>query len=332
MSTSVTIYSNKNIDAIFAAAALATTLSRKNYRVFIEFLNNPDSEKLNIINSYAIDLTHANNIVIRNSIAIVHIPTKKLGLIYKYDNDGRYNVSMKLSNINSTLEVALEYVKTLNDNIRVPQEILRDLACIKSKDISKLTRLGRTIYYAYKWGAGKNDTLLSIYNYAYNLFTSKNTKVSSDLERNAKNYEYALSLINKVINEEKYTVFEDLATMVLSSNYVEDEFLKNNLQYLKVVANELLNNLCKKHKMALLVNENTNGYEIRLCINKNLNLDPDKIINNIPELLNLVNYSIYKSYITITFKNPEASTLDNVMKLCQTIISNSIQLIKSQSS
>jgi len=329
MSTSITIYTNKNIDAVFAAAALATTLSRRNYRVFIEFPSNPNLEKLNIINSYVIDLTHTNNIVIKNSVAMIHIPTKKLGLIYKYDNDGRYNISMKLSNINSTLEVALEYVKTLNDNIRVPQELLRDLACIKSKEISKLTRLGRTIYYAYRWGAGKDDILFSIYNYAYNLFMSKITKISSDLERNAKNYEYALSLINKVINEEKYTVFEDIATIVLSSSYTEDEFLKNNLQYLKVVANELLNNLCRKHKMVLLINENTNGHEIRLCINKNLNLDPDKIVNNIPDLLNLVNYLRYKTYITITFKNPEASTLDNAMKLCQMIISNSIQLIKS---
>lgn len=321
MPSSTTIYSGRGLDAIFATAALASTLYRKGYRVFIEFPNPANISKVSIVNSYSIDITHLSNVTIKNSTAITHIPIKRLGLVYKYDNDGKYITTMKLSNINSTLEVILEYVRTLNDSIFIPQELLRDLAYIKSKEIFKLTRMGKTIYYAYKWGLGRDDTLLSLYNYAYSLFTSKNVKINPEIERDAKNYEHALSLINAIVNEGIYDKVGDSAIIVISSKYEGNEFLKNNMQYLRVVTNELLGNLCKNNKVAVVVSEGSAGHEIRLCVNKNLNVEVDSVLSNLPaDVLSITEIKGAKTYAFMTFKNPEHGSLENALKVSQTMI------------
>ncbi|MEM0453921.1 MAG: hypothetical protein QXO98_04630 [Sulfolobales archaeon] len=322
MPSSTTIYSSRGLDAVFATAALASTLYKKGYRVFVEFPKPSDIGRINIVNSYSIDITHLNNVAIKNAIAITHVPLKRLGLVYKYDNDGKYNTTMKLNNINSTLEVALEYIRTLNDSIFIPQELLKDLSYIKFKELTRLTRVGRTIYYAYRWGLGRDETLLSLYNYAYLLFTTKNVKITSEIEKDAKNYEQALSLINTIINEGIYEKVGDSAIIVISNKYDGNELLKNNIHYLRVVANELLGNLCKNHKMAVMVFENYSGHEVRLCINKNLNLDVDKVLNNLPnDLSDVIEVKSAKTYAYITFKNPENGTLDNSLKVSQAILS-----------
>ncbi len=320
---SSTIYASRNLDAVFAASALAATLCKKGYRIFVEFPRPSDMSKVSIVNSYSVDITHLNTVQIRNSVAITHIPMKRLGYVYKYDNDGRYNVMMKLSNVNSTLEVVLEYVKILNDSIHVNQELLKDIARIKLKEMQKLTRMGRTIYYAYMWGVGRDETLLSLYNYAYTIFTSKNMKLSPEIERDAKNYEYALSLINTVVKENRYDMVGDIATVILSSKYDGNELVRGNINYLKVVANELLSNLCREHRISAIVDEDVSGHSIRLCINRNLSVDASKIIERLPnEILGVIDYKATKNYAYIVFRNSELATLENMLKLLQKLSSN----------
>ncbi|MEM0361355.1 MAG: hypothetical protein QXY36_03575 [Sulfolobales archaeon] len=328
MPSSTTIYTSRSLDAIFGTAALAATLFKKGFKVFVEFPKPSEMSKISITNSYAVDITHLSNVQIRNSVAMTHVPMKRLGLVYRYDGNGRYSTTMKLSNINSTLEVVVEYVKTLNDNVFVPQELLKDLARIKAKDLSKLTRVGRSIYYAYKWGLDRDETLLSLYNYAYTLFTSKNMKITPEIERDAKNYEYALSLINTIIKERSYEVFGDIATIVISSKYNNHELIKNNINYLRVVSSELLGNLCREHKISVLVNEGTSGYDIRLCVNKDLNIDADRIIRSLPNnILDMVDFKTAKTHAYIVFKNSELATLENALKLTQTLVSTSATFI-----
>ncbi len=328
MPSSTTIYASRDLDAIFATAALATTLSRKGFKVFVEFPKSSDMSKISIVNSYSVDITHLNNVQIRNSVAVTHILPKRLGLVYKYDNDGRHIITMKLSNISSTVEVVLEYVKTLNDSIYIPQELLKDLARMKFREISRLTRTGRSIYYAYKWGLGRDETLLTLYNYAYTVFTSKNMKVTPEIERDAKNYEHALSLINVMITEKMYEVVGDAAIVVISSKYGGNEFIKSNLNYLRAVANELLGNLCKEHKVSVMVGEGGSGHDIRLCVNRELGIDVSKILSGLPsDVSDMIAYRTTKTHAHITFKNAELATLDNALKITKALLSSSTAIL-----
>lgn len=325
---STTIYVNRNIDSIFAAAALAVALSKKGYRVFIEFPQESNLRKLNILNSYAIDVLHTSGALLRNSIAISHLPSKKLGLIYKYDAEGKYDIYMKLSNVGSTLETALEYIKTLNESISIPSNLLNDLALIKSNNIRRLTRIGRVLYYAYKWGSNNDELLHTIYSYAYGVITTKTLKLNDDLEKAARNFEYSLSIKDKIINEQRYMQIDNAALAIISSAS-EDEFVRSNFIYIKSIINELLNDLCRRHALAAVVYESNRVHEVKFCINKDISVDLSKVLAGLPEdILNYINYTYKGTQITMTFKDSNNATLDNTIRVCSAVISELNQVIK----
>mgnify|MGYP001626154649 CR=1 FL=1 len=325
---STTIYVNRNIDSIFAAAALAVALGRKGYRVFIEFPQESSLKKLNIHNSYAVDILHTSGASLRNSIALSHLSQRKLGLIYKYDTEGKYNIYMKLSNVSSTLEIALEYIKTLNESVSVPGNLLNDLAFIKSNNVKRLTRIGRVLYYAYRWGLNNDDLLHTIYNYAYGVVTTKTLKLSESLEKAARNFEYSLNIKDEIINEQRYMQKDNVALAIISSAS-EDEFVRSNLIYIKSIINELLSDLCRKHALAVLVYESNQVHEAKFCINRDVPIDLSKMFASLPgDILSYVNYTYKGAQATMTFKNPNNATLDNAIRICNAVISEFIQAIK----
>lgn len=319
--SSVTIYINRGVDSVFAAAALAIALSRKRYRVFVEFPKLEDLKRVSIVSSYAIDVLHTSGATFRNSIAITHAPAKRLGLVYRYDANGRCDVYMKLTNISSTLETALEYIKTLNENVGVPKELLDDVANIKSNNVKRLTRLGKTLYYAYRWSAVSDDVLNALYSYAYNAINVRSMRLSEELEKAARNFEYALEIKDKLINESKY-LLTGSGALVLAVREMGNEFIRSNLTYLRCVIDELITELCKRHQLAHVVYEGPIGYEIRSCISRNLGISYSEVMKGLPDdVLSLVDVVSKGDHVVMRFKDVSKATIDNAIKICNAISS-----------
>lgn len=319
--SSVTIYASRSVDSVFATAVLATALGRRRYRVFIEFPRLEDLKKMNIVNSYTVDIVHTSGAMLKNSIAITHVPVRRLGLVYKYDVSGKHDVYMKFNNINSTLETTLEYVKTLNESIDVPKELLSDIANIKSYNMRGLTRLGRALYYAYRWSIVSDETLNSLYSYAYNVINTRSMRLNEELEKAVKNFEYALSIKDKLIGELRYLLTDNGALVVITDE-TNDEFIRSNLTYLRSVTDELVIELCRKHKLAYVIYKSMLGYEIKSCICKDFGTSYPELMKELPEdLVNQVEVLSRGGYVLIRFKDVNNATLDNAIRICSTISS-----------
>lgn len=318
---SVTVYASRSVDSVFATAVLATALGRKRYRVFIEFPRLEDIRKKSIINSYAIDITHTSGAVLKNTVAITHVPMKRLGLVYKYDVSGKHDVYMKFNNINSTLETSLEYVKTINESIEVPRELLNDIANIKSHNMRGLTRLGKALYYAYRWSIVSDEVLNALYSYAYNVINVKSMKLNEELEKAVRNFEYALTIKDKLIGESKYSLIGNSALVVITDE-INDEFIRSNLTYLRCVTDELVTELCRKHKLAHVVYRGMLGYEIKSCVCRDFGMNYPEFIKELPDdIINQVEVVNRGSYMLIRFKDVSNATLDNALRVCNTISS-----------
>jgi len=323
VSASTTIYAECRLDSVFATAVLAIALGRKGYRVFVEFPEPTARRGLNILNSYSVDITHLSGASLRNSIALTHIPEKRLGIVYRYGSDGKYSAIMQFNNMNSTLELSLEYIKTLNENVIVPQEIVSDLARIKLGELGKLTRLGRTLYYAYRWNIRNHSYVQTLYNFAYTSLMHKRIKVTDDIQRDARNFEEALKIKDKLINEGIYTQVGDAALVVISDEEPCNEFIRNNFEHLRVVAYDVLNELCRKHPLSILIYKDVQGHEVRVCGSKAVATNIVNYVNELPEdVKNLITYSTRRTCINITFRDLSKATLDNALKVANEVIAN----------
>ena len=313
-----TIYSGWGWDETFATAVLATALIRKGFRVYVEFPSPSEKKGLLIAKAYSIGLTQKDGVVLNDSTAIQYIPEKRLGIVLKYDLQGKSDVVMSFSNINSITESTLEYVQTLNEEVRLPEQLIKDIERMSNGNIDKLTKVGKAMLKSLKMNYTSKEFRQVMYSFALKVVTTNNLKISNDLLKEAERYDKAVELAEEVVNRKEYIPYGKLKVLVISSKFSR-EFVRGNYQLLKPVAYDLLSKICKNEGVAVLVQETDLGHLIRVCL-RDTNISFVKVISSIPrELSDKLLITLRGSHIIIKFRNLEESTLDNALQLTDVI-------------
>ena len=314
MPVNTTIYSGWGWDETFATAVLATALIRKGYRVYVEFPSPSERKGLVITKAYSIGLTQKDGVILNNSTAIQYVPEKKLGVVLRYDASGNSDVVMSFSNVNSITESTIEYVQTLNEDVKVPNQLIKDIERMSNGNMDKLTKIGKVMLKSLKMNYTSKEFRQIMYSFALKVITTNNLKLTDELLKEAEKYDKAVELSEEVINRREYIPYGKLKVLVISSKFSR-EFIRQNYQLLKPVAYDLLAKVCKNEGVAILVQETDLGHLIRVCL-KDTNVSFVKVISSIPrELSDKLLITLRGSHIIIKFRNPEESTIDNALQL-----------------
>jgi len=318
MPVNTTIYSGWGWDEAFATAVLATALIRKGYRVYVEFPSPFERKGLVITKAYSIGLTQKDGVILNNSTAIQYVPEKKLGVVLRYDALGNSDVVMSFSNVNSITESTIEYVQTLNEDVKVPEQLIKDIERMGNGNIEKLTKIGKVMLKSLKMNYTSKEFRQIMYSFALKVVTTNNLKLTDELLKEAEKYDRAVELAEEIINRREYIPYGKLKVLVISSKFSRD-FIRENYQLLKPVAYDLLSKICKNEGVAVLVQETDLGHLIRVCL-RDTNVSFVKVISSIPrELSDKLLITLRGNHVIIKFRNLEESTIDNALQLTDLI-------------
>jgi hypothetical protein len=320
MSLSTTIYSGWGWDQVFGTAILASALIRKGYRTFLEFPAPNELRGMTISKAYAIGITHRNGTLMLDTISIDYNNEKRLGIVIKYDSEGKGTVSMRFANVRSVTESVLEYVYTLNESFELPKEILNDIAFMNEGKYDKMTKIGRALYKAIRMNYMNKTFRQLMYQYALSVITKKSLKLPEVIVNEANKYDKALLLAQQLIKEERFTKIEDIPLFIISK-YNKDEFVKENIELLKPVAYDILNRACRSLGISVLVLETNNTHTMRVCLQRR-DISFVKIIASIPRDISDKLYITLKgNNLLIRFKDPGMGTIENMLSVANEIVS-----------
>ncbi len=321
MSSNITIYSDWSWDDIFATAILALALTRKGYKVFLEFPSPLERRNLILSKCYCVGITHRDGATLINSTALEYLSDRKLGLVLRYDGEGRSNILMRLVGVNSLTEVALEYIQTLNENISIPEQILNDVIAMNTSRLDKLSRIGKIMYKAFKVNYSSKEFRSIMYSFAYTVVNSKTLKIPEQLNREAEKYEKALELLNELIKNKHYIELGSIKVVTISSSF-NDEFIKQNISLLRAVGYDALLKLCRSDGIALLIQETELGYVMRICLLRR-DISFVDIIKSIPQnLIDKLLVTLRGNHILIRFREPSNGSLDVMLDIASKIASS----------
>ncbi len=332
LGNNTTIYSGWGWDEAVATAALAIALLRKGFKVYIEFPSPSERKKLLISRSYAVGISHKDGAIITDSIALTYVPERRLGVVMKYDGNGNGDVMMRFSNVNSLTESVLEYIQTLNEDVEIPEQLLKDITLINSGNFEKLSKTGKAMMKALKMNYMSKDFRKVMYLFALDSIKSKSVKLTEDLVREAEKYDKAMELAQQVIERREYIPYGKLKVLVISSKISRD-FIKQNYALLRPIAYDLLVKVCRNDGVAILVQETDLGHVIRVCL-RSVDVSFVKVIAAIPkDLSEKLIIDLRGNHLVIKFKKPEESTLDKALELTDiiaTAITSSLEGKKSE--
>lgn len=319
----VTIYADGDWDGVFATAILNYALSLRGSKVFVEFPPPQSRRGLLIKNAYSIEITPYMGAELRNSILLDHHDLRiRGGYVAKFNEDGKRQITLQIVNVRSVLDVALEYVKTLNVYVDLPREIINDVAYIEMGKHSKLTRIGRTMYGAYRWFILNQEFRTEMFNFALKVVKSRNIGFTPMIIEGYKNFEKALELKNKYLSRAPYILANEIPIVIISKSY-KDEFVKEHYEYLKVVTNEIAYELEKKHPIVLVIKDE-NGVHTIYVYTLNPKVNISGLIRKVATYFPGITYSIKRNIGIINFKNPDESNLDNVIKVANNVVAEFI--------
>ncbi len=320
MPSSTTIYSDWGWDEVFSSAVLAIALSRKGYKVFIEFPTPLERRGLVISRSYSVGITHRDGATLINSLALEYINDRKLGLVIKYNGEGKSEILMRFANASSLTEVTMEYVSTMNERVDVPQQILNDIVAMNNMRLDKLSRVGRIMYRALKMNYSNKEFRNLMYSFAISVITTKSLKIPDSLAREASKYDIAMDLGNKLIKNRHYIDLNGVKVITVSSKF-NDDFIKKNITLLKSVAYDILVKTCRSDGFAILIQETELGHTMRVCLLRR-DVSFINVIKSIPpELSQRLLITLRGNHIIIKFKNPSESSLDAMLDIATKIVS-----------
>ncbi len=319
-----TIYSGWNWDEVLGSAVLATALIKKGYRVYLEFPAPNELRELVISKAYAVGIGNRSGAVFRDVTAIEYRNERKLGLVLKYDELGNSSVVMRFANMSSLTETVLEYVTTLNVTIKVPQELLNDVRLLNEAKYDKLSKIGKTLFRAFKMNYNNKEFRNLMYSFAFNAVNYGSLKLPEELIKEANKYFEALKIANRIVKEKRYETINGVKVLVISDKY-GDEVVREYFDTIKPVAYDLLLRVCKSDKFALLVLRTEYGHTLRVCLQRT-DISFVKLISAIPEdLSDKLLISLRGNHMIIKFKDASESSLDNMLKLCEIIVNASKQ-------
>ncbi|MCX8184941.1 MAG: hypothetical protein RMI56_02420 [Sulfolobales archaeon] len=315
-----TVYAGLTWDDIVGAAALAVGLGRKGYRVYVDLPIREEFNNLKILKSYAVGIQPKSGVSIFNSVAMIYSRSRGVGYVFKYDDNGRSEILMKLSTVRSATEVVNEYLATISAAVEIPQQLVDDIVAMNNGGINKLSKIGRVIYGVHKLKVNDKNVRLTLYNYAYSSIATKNLKLPEELLALYGEYDRSVKLVSELIKEDRFITIGPYKVALITSKH-SDEFVVNNLSYLKPFASEILSHICRQSSPAFLIYEGSpNVHEIRACVRFNVSIV--KVVDSIPkEVLDKVKISTTASSVTIEFNNPLDASFENALDLVTQIIS-----------
>lgn len=318
MKTSVTIYSKSGFDESLATATLATALLNKGSRIYVEFLSNTLSSPVVINSSYVVGVPPSNNLTIVNSTAILYIPPKNLGVVVKYDDQGKSEVLMRFSNVNSLTNAVLDYVETLNAKVELPEQLLKDVILYNQGQIDKMSKVGKAIAKAVKMNYGLIDFTQKLYTYLLEVIKTRSYKLNPDIAKEAEKYDVALRTFEELLNAKEYIQYGNIKVFVISRQ-ISKEAIKNNYAILKPIAYDILVRLCREDGISMVVLETELGHTLRICLGRR-DVSFVNIVSSIrKDLSEKLDISLKGNHVLIKFKNPSESNLDRMLEVVDDI-------------
>lgn len=314
-----TIYVGLSLDDIVGAAALAAALSRKGYRVYVDLPVREELSNLRIVGSYAVGIQPKSGITIANSVAMVYSRSKRMGYVFRYDGNGNGEVLMKLSAVSSTTEVVKEYLTTISADVDVPKQLLDDIIAVSNGGLDKLSKIGRVLYGVYKLKSNDKNARTLLYNYAYNSILTKNLKLPEELLLLYNDYLKSLKLVEELVKSDRLMAIGPYKVVPLSSKH-SDEFVVQNIDYLKPFASEILSHVCRQRSPAFLIYETSPGvHEIKVCVRYNVSIA--KVVGSVPrEVLGKVSISTSPTSVLIEFNDPREASFDEALNIVTQMI------------
>ncbi len=318
-SRTTTIYVGPTLDDVFGAATLAAALSRKGYRVYVDLPVREELSSLRIVGSYAVGIQPKSGVSIMNSIAMIYSKARRMGYVFRYDNNGNGEILMKLSAVGSTTEVVKEYLTTISADVEVPKQLLDDIIAVNNGGLEKLSKIGRVLYGVYRLKSSDKGVRAMLYNYAYNSVLTGNLKLPKELLLLYNEYERSLRLVEEFVRSDKFMTIGPYRVALLSSEH-GDEFVAQNIDYLKPFASEILARACRQRSPAFLIYEVSPGaHEIRACVRYNVSIA--RVVSSIPkDFLDKVRISTSPTSVLIEFTDPREAGLDKALDVVTKMI------------
>lgn len=311
---STTIYAGLTWDDILGTAVLATALTRKGFRVYVDLPTREELKGLRIVRSYAVGIQPRNGVTFASSTAMVYSRPRRMGYVFRYGEDGHGEVVMKLSTVSSVTEVVKEYLSTINADVEVPKQLMDDVVAMGNGGLDKVSRIGRTIYGVCRLRCNDKTARQLLYSYAYSAINTGNLKLPQEILNLYAEYEKALKLAEAVVKEDRVVSFGPYKVVVISSKY-SDELVAGNVGYLRPLATDILNQVCRRSSPAFLVYEDESGvHSVRACVKFNVSIA--RVVDSIPsELLDKLSVSTSATSVSIEFLDPSIATLERALEL-----------------
>lgn len=323
------IYSKVGLDEILATAILSNALANKGVRVYVEFVPQSLKSPLKIVRSYAVGLTPSQVINIYNSTGFHVLSEKRLGIVTRYDDSGKGEILMSLSETTTLTQTILEYIQTLNTSVELPEQLLKDIMSYTAGRISDVSKIGKALAKAMKVNYNSVDFPNLLYTYFLNIIRSKSYRLSPEMEREAAKYDEALKLIDEILNSENVIRYGSLRVAVVSRNF-DKQIVKDNYWLLKPLTHEMLAKLCREDGVGMVVLETELGHTLKVCLGVR-SVSFVNIISSIPkELSSELNVSLKGNHVMIKFRDPSKSSLDAMLNVADIIASGIVPLLTKQ--
>ncbi|MEM0014054.1 MAG: hypothetical protein QXS42_06470 [Zestosphaera sp.] len=323
------IYSKVGLDEVLATAILSNTLTSKGVRVYVEFVPQTIKTPLKIVRSYAVGLTPSQFISIYSSTGFHILSEKKLGIVTKYDDSGKGEILMSLSETTTLTQTILEYIQTLNAAVELPEQLLKDVTSYTSGRVNDMSKIGKALAKAVKVNYNSTDFPNVLYTYFLNVIRSRSYKLNPEVEKEATKYDEALKLIDEILNSENVIRYGPLRVAVVSRDF-DKQIIKDNYWLLKPLTHDMLSKLCREDGVGMVVLETELGHTLKVCLGVR-SVSFVNIISSLPkELSSELSVSLRGSHVMIKFKDPSKSSLDTMLNVVDIIASNIVSLLTKQ--
>ncbi|MEM0025456.1 MAG: hypothetical protein QXV93_04645 [Zestosphaera sp.] len=322
------IYTKIGLDEILATAVLSTALVSKGVRAYVEFVPPTIKSPIKIIKSYAVGVAPSQNVSIYSSIGFLLIPEKRLGVVTKYDDTGKSEILMSLSETHTLTQVALEYVQTLNALIDPPEQLIKDITYIATGKPAEASKVGKALAKAIRIDYSSSEFLSSLYAYFLQVLRTKSYKLSPEIEERAAKYDEALRLVDELLKSDNLLSYGPLRVAVISRSF-EKPLIRDNYKLLKPLVNDVLIKLCKEDGIGMVVLETDLGHTLKICLGSR-KISFVNIISSLPkELSSELNVTLKGNHVLIKFKDPSKSSLDAVLSIAESVATGLTPLLTS---
>ncbi|MGC8974823.1 MAG: hypothetical protein ACP5KB_01335 [Thermoprotei archaeon] len=322
------IYAKTGLDEVLATAVLSTALVSKGIKAYVEFIPQTIKNPIKIIRSYAVGVAPSPNVSIHSSISLLLIPEKRLGVVTKYDDAGKSEILMSLSETYTLTQVALEYVQTLNVSVDPPEQLMKDIISLATGKLMEASKVGKALAKALKIDYNSPEFLNSLYTYFLQVLRTKSYKLSPEIEERAAKYDEALKLIDELLKSDNLLSYGPLRVAVISRDF-EKPLIRDNYRLLKPLVNDILIKLCKEDGIGMVVLETDLGHTLKICLGSR-KISFVNIISSIPkELSNELNVALKGNHVLIKFKDPSKSSLDVILSIADSIATGLTPLLVS---